>query len=190
VNTERNPDLAAAAPHPVGSLDSTPMDLAVYTARARSGPCFVCAFLNGDPDYQHETVYEDEEHVAFLDRWPTLPGKVLVAPKAHIEHVVSELDQAAFGRLMLVVHQVARAVEAVFAPERTYLLSLGSQQGNAHVHWHIAGLPPDVPYERQQFHALMTENGVLTPTPRQSADIAARLRAALPDAGSPEVGRT
>jgi hypothetical protein len=30
----------------------------------------------------------DVTHVAFLDRWPTVPGKVLVAPKAHIEHVV------------------------------------------------------------------------------------------------------
>ncbi|MEV7346169.1 HIT family protein [Streptomyces sp. NPDC093544] len=124
-------------------------------------------------------VYEDEAHVAFLDRWPTVPGKVLVAPKAHIEHVVRDLDEAAFSSLMLVVRRVTLAVEAVFGPERTYLLSLGSQQGNAHVHWHIAGLPPGVPYERQQFHALMTENGVLAPTPEQKADVAKRLRATM-----------
>ena len=62
---------------------------------------------------------------------------------------------------------------------RTYLLSLGSQQGNAHVHWHIAGLPPGVPYERQQFHALMTENGVLAPTSEQSADTANKLRTSI-----------
>ncbi|AJT61790.1 hypothetical protein T261_0098 [Streptomyces lydicus] len=122
------------------------MDLAVYAARARTGPCFVCAYLAGNPHYQHEAVYEDEAHVAFLDQWPTVPGKVLVAPKAHIEHVVRDLDEAAFNRLMLVVRKVALAVETVFAPERTYLLSLGSKQGNAHLHWHIAGLPPEVPY--------------------------------------------
>jgi len=40
-------------------------------------------------------------------------------------------------------------------------------------------LPPGVPYERQQFHALMTENGVLSPTPEQYADMAARLREAI-----------
>ncbi|MFD3502924.1 HIT family protein [Streptomyces sp. NPDC058678] len=135
--------------------------------------------MDGDPDYQHETVYEDEAHVAFLDRWPTLPGKVLVAPKAHVEHVVRDLDEAAFSALMLVVRKVALAVEEVFAPERTYLLSLGSQQGNAHVHWHIAGLPLGVPYERQQFHALMTENEVLVPTPEQCAAIGKRVRAAI-----------
>ncbi|MER8032361.1 hypothetical protein ABTZ78_25745 [Streptomyces bauhiniae] len=70
-------------------------------------------------------------------------------------------------------------MEEVLCPERTYLLSLGSRQGNAHLHWHIAGLPSGVPYERQQFHALMTENGVLTPAPAENADLARRLRARL-----------
>lgn len=165
------------------------MDLAAYAARARTGPCFVCGYVNGNPDYRHEAVYEDEDHVAFLDRWPTVPGKVLVAPKAHIEHVVRDVDEAAFTRLMLVVRKVALAVEAVFGPERTYLLSLGSRQGNAHVHWHIAGLPPGVPYERQQFHALMTENGVLPLAPEQSAEMARRLRAAIADAPLPGHGQ-
>ncbi|RFC74544.1 HIT family protein [Streptomyces sp. AcE210] len=155
------------------------MDLDAYIARARTGPCYICAYLAGDPEYRHETVYEDDVHVAYLDKYPTLPGKVLVAPKAHIEHVVRDLDEAAYGRLMLVVRKVALAVEAVFAPERTYLLSLGSAQANSHLHWHIAGLPPGVPYERQQYHALMTENGVLAPTAEESADIADRLRRAI-----------
>ncbi|MFG2525024.1 hypothetical protein [Streptomyces sp. NPDC048527] len=80
---------------------------------------------------------------------------------------------------MLVVRKVALAVEAVFAPERTHLLSLGSAQGNSHLHWHIAGLPPGVPYEQQKYHALMTENGVHAPTSEESADIADRLRRAI-----------
>ncbi|WP_406427053.1 HIT family protein [Streptomyces sp. NBC_00147] len=155
------------------------MDLDAYVARARTGPCYICAYLAGDPEYRHETVYEDDAHVGYLDKYPTLPGKVLVAPKAHIEHVVRDLDEAAYGRLMLVVRKVALAVEAVFAPERTYLLSLGSAQGNSHLHWHIAGLPPGVPYEQQQYHALMTENGVLAPTAEESAGIADRLRRAV-----------
>ncbi|MGW6154261.1 HIT family protein [Streptomyces sp. NPDC055144] len=155
------------------------MDLDAYVARARTGPCYICAYVAGDPEHRHETVYEDDAHVAYLDKYPTMPGKVLVAPKAHIEHVVRDLDEAAYGRLMLVVRKVALAVEAVFAPERTYLLSLGSAQANSHLHWHIAGLPPGVPYEQQQYHALMTENGVLAPTAEESADIADRLRRAI-----------
>ncbi|WP_330174715.1 HIT family protein [Streptomyces sp. NBC_01498] len=155
------------------------MDLVAYEERARNGPCFVCAFLRGEPDYEHATVYEDEAHIAFLDRWPTLPGRVLVAPKAHVEHVVRELDEESYSRLMLVVRRVALAVESVLRPERTYLLSLGSQQANSHLHWHIAALPPGVPLGRQQYHALMAENGILAPTPDEITDLTTRLRAAL-----------
>ncbi|WP_424863146.1 HIT family protein [Streptomyces sp. MMS24-I29] len=89
------------------------------------------------------------------------------------------LDEAAYSRLMLFVREIALAVEAVYGPERTYLYSLGSQQGNAHLHWHIAALPPGVPYPEQQFDALMTENGVLTLSPEQVASMAARLREAV-----------
>ncbi|MER6091603.1 HIT family protein [Streptomyces bluensis] len=106
-------------------------------------------FCRVTPTTGHHTVFEDEDHVAFLDRWPSLPGKVLVAPRRHIEHVVRELDQDAYVRLMLVVREVALAVEDCVGAERTYLYSLGSRQGNAHLHWHIAGLPPGVPYDQR-----------------------------------------
>jgi len=157
--------------------DMQPTDPAAYEDRAKNGPCFVCAFLAGHPDYRHEVVLEDEENVAFLDRWPTLPGKILVAPKQHVEHVVRDLDEAAYTRLMQFVRLVALAVESSLPVERTYLYSLGSQHGNSHLHWHIAGLPPGVPYRLQQFHALMTENGVLSASAYDSADVALRVRA-------------
>ncbi|MFB6718431.1 HIT family protein [Streptomyces sp. NPDC056237] len=163
--------------------DRDAVNLPSYVERTRGGPCFICAFLAGHPHYPHETVFEDEHHVAFLDRWPTLPGKVLVAPKAHIEHVVRDLDETAYSRLMLVVREIALAIEDVHDSERTYLYSLGSQQGNAHLHWHIAALPPGVPYEQQQFHALMAENGVLSPSARETADSASRLRRAVAERG-------
>jgi diadenosine tetraphosphate (Ap4A) HIT family hydrolase len=155
------------------------MDPAAYAERTRTGPCFVCAFLTGHPDYRHETVFEDDDHIAFLDRWPTLPGKLLVAPKTHLEHAVRDLDAAAYTRLMLFVRTIALAAEDVFAPERTYLYSLGSQQGNSHLHWHIACLPPDTPYAHQQFHALMAENGVRSPSAEEAAATAGRLRGGL-----------
>ena len=56
-------------------------------------------------------------------------------------------------------HRNARAVAAVVPTGRMYSLSLGSQQGNAHLHWHVAPLPPGVPYREQQFRALTAENG-------------------------------
>jgi diadenosine tetraphosphate (Ap4A) HIT family hydrolase len=34
--------------------------------------------------------------------------------------------------------------------ERMYLYTFGSNQGNAHLHWHVVPLPPGVPYDEQQ----------------------------------------
>jgi diadenosine tetraphosphate (Ap4A) HIT family hydrolase len=78
-----------------------------------------------------------------------------------------------------VVHRVAGAVAAVVPAERMYCLSLGSQQGNAHLHWHVAPLPPGVPYERQQYYALMAENGVLDVGDSFQADLARAIRSRL-----------
>ncbi|MFD9359543.1 hypothetical protein [Streptomyces sp. NPDC060031] len=102
--------------------------------------------------------------------------------------VVRDLDEGAYHRLMLFVREVALAVEVVCGPERTYLYSLGSQQGNAHLHWHIAALPAGVPYPQQQFHALMTENGVLSLPPDEAVEMAARVREAVMTRGVPKKG--
>jgi diadenosine tetraphosphate (Ap4A) HIT family hydrolase len=124
-------------------------------------------------------VFDDGDHVAFLNRYPTVYGYVLVSPRRHVEHVVRDLSEEEYLRLQAVVYRVARAVEAVVASERTYVLSLGSQQGNAHIHWHVAPLPPGTPYEWQQFHALMAEHGVLALSTEQFEQLADRIRSAL-----------
>jgi histidine triad (HIT) family protein/ATP adenylyltransferase len=160
-------------------FERAPIDLDAYRRRVAAGPCFVCALVAGEPGYEHEVVLDDGEHIAFLSKYPTLYGYVLVSPKRHVEHIVRELDPEEYLRLQAVVYRVARAVEAVTASERTYVLSLGSQQGNAHVHWHIAPLPPGRPYEQQQFQALMAEHGVIRMSTELAAELAARLRNAL-----------
>ena len=159
--------------------DRVPMDIAAYHRRVRSGPCFVCAIVAGDPDRPHEVVYDDGEHIAFLSNYPTLYGYTLVCPRRHVEHVVRDLTPDEYLRLQAVVYRVARAVEAAVPSERTYLLSLGSQQGNTHIHWHVVPLPPGTPYEQQQLHALMAENGVIPWSPADAADLGTRLRALL-----------
>ncbi|MEU4328162.1 HIT family protein [Nonomuraea dietziae] len=156
------------------------MDLDAYVERVRNGPCFVCAIVSGDPAHGlEEILYEDDRHLAFLARYPTVPGYTLVCPKAHVEHAVRDLDEEDYLALMAVVRRVALAVEAAVPSERTYLLTLGSQQGNSHLHWHIAPLPPGTPYHEQQFYALMSENGLIPWDTGRAAALAARIRAAL-----------
>lgn len=93
--------------------------------------------------------------------------------------MVEDLDVEEYVRLQRVVHRVAKAVSAAVPTERVYVLSLGSQQGNAHVHWHVAPLPPGVPFEEQQFHAVMAENGVLDLTPGEQGAVATAIRRQL-----------
>lgn len=152
-------------------------DLAAHAERSRRGPCFVCACLDGHPDYVHEAVYADDHVVAFLSRYPTLLGYAIVAPRVHITDVTG--DRELFRQVNDVVYDVAEALKVTLPTERVYLMSLGSHQGNAHVHWHVAPLPPGIPYERQQFHAVMAENGVLEVTEEEQAALAARIRSAL-----------
>ena len=164
-----------------GQPARTPFDVQEYTRRSREGPCFVCALLAGHPGYPHHDVYEDDDTIAFLARPATLLGYCLVAPKRHVESWVHDLDEPEFLRLQAVAHRVARAIAATVPTERMYALSLGSQQGNAHLHWHLAPLPPGVPYEQQQFHALRSENGVLDLDDAAQAALAQAIRGRLAD---------
>jgi diadenosine tetraphosphate (Ap4A) HIT family hydrolase len=153
-----------------------PFDVQAYARRSQEGPCFVCAIVAGQPGYEHHLVFEDDETIAFLNRYPTMLGYTLVAPKQHVELWEEDLSPDAYISLQSAVRRVARAIKAVLPVERVYSLSLGSEQGNAHVHWHVAPLPPGVPYSEQQFHACMTENGVLDRTSQQQADLATAIR--------------
>ena len=156
-----------------------PMGLSTYDHQVRSRGCFICRFLRGDPCAEHELLYDDGAHVAFLNRYPTLRGYALVVPRRHITDVVRELASAEYLALQAVVHNVALAINQVVPTERTYILSLGSMQGNSHIHWHVAPLPPGVAYSQQQFHALMAENGIIPQTPDEIAKLGAAIRAAL-----------
>jgi diadenosine tetraphosphate (Ap4A) HIT family hydrolase len=155
------------------------MDMSAYVRRVRSGGCFVCALIAGEPGYEHELVFDDGEHIAFLSRYPTVYGYLLVSPKRHVEHLARDLTADEYVRLHATVHRVARALESVVPSERTYVLSLGSQQGNPHLHIHVVPLPPGTPYEQQQLHAVMAENGVVPMTPEQTSALGEQLRAAL-----------
>jgi len=156
-----------------------PFDLEKYGRRSREGPCFVCAMLDGHPDYSHHDVYEDADIIAFLARWPTLFGHCLVAPKRHVECWVHDMDEDDFLGLQRIAHRVARALAAAVATERMYSLSLGSRQGNAHLHWHLAPLPPGVPYDQQQLRALSAEQGVLDIDDASQAKLAQTIRSYL-----------
>ncbi len=137
-----------------------PFDHDVYEERVRTdaagGRCFICSIVSGERE-DHLVVFRDELCIAFLAKFPTLLGYTLLAPLEHRADVVGSFTEAEYLELQRRVHRVGRAVSASVPTERLYVLSLGSHQGNAHVHWHVAPLPPGVPYREQQYAALMHE---------------------------------
>lgn len=158
-----------------------PFNAAEYERRTREGPCFICAIADGDPDIRRVTtmIYEDSDVLIFLNRYPTLPGYTLVCPRRHVESVVTDFSEPEYLELHRWIHRVGRAVQRVVATERLYILSLGSQDGNRHVHWHVAPLPPDVPYAEQQLAALALSRGVVSIPADDLANLARDIREEL-----------
>jgi diadenosine tetraphosphate (Ap4A) HIT family hydrolase len=140
--------------------------------------CFICELVAGNSEFAHHIVYEDESSIAFLSRYPALYGYVLVAPRAHREQVTGDFTRAEYLRLQDVVYRIGEAIRATVLTERLYVLSLGSQQANRHVHWHLVPLPPGVPFEQQQLAALDTDV-CLDLSDQELATLARDLRAAL-----------
>jgi ATP adenylyltransferase len=101
------------------------------------------------------------------------------APREHRERVTTDFSRTEFLELQSVVHRIGEAVCSVVPTERLYILSLGSQQANRHVHWHIAPLPPGVAFAEQQLAALGDD--ALDMSDDELRDLAARLQAALAD---------
>jgi len=163
-------------------LRRVPFDVGEYERRVRedsaAGTCFICSIVGGTRD-DHLVVYRDDVCIAFLAKFATLVGYTLVAPLEHRTSVVDDFTEDEYAQLQRAVHRVGRAVSRAVPTERLYVLSLGSHQGNAHVHWHVAPLPPNVPYREQQYAALMAENGVVDISDAELADVARLITASL-----------
>ena len=157
--------------------DRVPFNLDTYIEGVESNPCFICEMLAGKNP--HRVVYQDDFAVAFLNKFPVLYGYVLVAPCQHKEQVTNDFTKGEYLALQELIYTVSEAVKQVVPTERVYILSLGSQQGNSHVHWHIAPLPPGVPHREQQFKALGMEKGVLDIPEPELDDLAWKIKAAI-----------
>jgi diadenosine tetraphosphate (Ap4A) HIT family hydrolase len=165
----------------IAEPERTSLDMDSYLKEVAKG-CFICRLVEGDPTLApHHVIWRDQGAIAFLNRYPTTYGYSLVAPVAHREQVTGDFTLHEYLRLQRVVHAIAEAVRQKLRPERVYILSLGSQQANAHVHWHVVPCPPGVPLENQQLSLLDTQKwGVLQLSHEDGEELAAQIRGHLP----------
>lgn len=145
-------------------------------AENAAGRCLICTLVRGGDTLP--VVYRDDLCVAFFNPHPRLLGYLFVAPLAHRTAVVGAFSEAEYLELQRRVYRLGRAVSDVVPTERLYVLSFGSNQGLAHVHWHLAPLPAGTPFDSQQFEAISRAAYLRIPEGDQ-ATLAQAIRSAL-----------
>ena len=98
-----------------------------------------------------------------------------MVPKEHREQVTGDFAVDEYLDLQRLVYRVSEAVREEVGAERMHLYTFGSNQGVAHVHWHVVPLPPGVPYEEQQGAWASWSNGVLEIPQEEMASLAKRI---------------
>jgi len=131
--------------------------------------CVFCGIVEGrEPAH---VVWQDDDHMAFLDINPITAGHVLLIPRAHVPWV-DDLSPEAHARLFVRVRSLTRPIAAAVGAPRTGIAVEGFGVAHAHVHlvpiWHLGDLDPrrqapasanDLRAAAERIRAAITESG-------------------------------
>ncbi len=99
--------------------------------------CIFCDIIS--KSREGHFIYEDNHHVAFLDKYPIDKGHVLVVPRHHYEKI-TDMPEDKVGELF---SQIPKIAKAIMASTGAVAFSLAQNNGRAakqiipHVHVHI-----------------------------------------------------
>jgi len=99
--------------------------------------CIFCDIVEGRREGHF--IYQDEEHVVFLDKYPIDKGHALVLPKKHHEKI-TDMTPHQVGNLFSKIPKIA---SAILSATKADAFSLAQNNGRAakqiipHVHVHI-----------------------------------------------------
>ncbi len=99
--------------------------------------CIFCQIIS--KNREGHFVYEDANHVAFLDKYPIDKGHVLVVPKNHHEKI-TDMSEDSVGKLFSIIPRIAKAI---MNSTGAVAFSLAQNNGREakqiipHVHVHI-----------------------------------------------------
>jgi histidine triad (HIT) family protein len=132
--------------------------------------CIFCKIVRGEAPAHR--VYEDNRVIVFLDIFPVSEGHTLVVTKQHYSDLF-EADPESLQAVATVAKKVAHALREVVRPAGLMVFQLnGSAAGQTVFHYHMH-LMPRAEGEPLRLHARKPGD------PKQLANLAARLRAAL-----------
>jgi len=102
--------------------------------------CIFCQIVAGK--LPSETLYQDEEVIAFRDIYPLAPIHVLIIPKRHIPSLaqLTDAETPLIGHMAKVANKLAQE-EGVAESGYRLVVSSGEQGGQIvpHLHMHLLG---------------------------------------------------
>lgn len=102
--------------------------------------CLFCKMVAGT--IKPDTVYEDDDFLAFRDINPQAPVHVLIIPKRHITTLndITAADAPLMGQLLLTAKQIAQELGIADAGYRAAIsCNRGGGQTVFHLHLHLLG---------------------------------------------------
>ncbi len=117
-------------------------------------------------------VWKDDRVVVFLTIEPLVPGHVLVVPRQEIEHWI-DMPADLSARVFEVAQTVGKAIDSVWHPAKVGVEIVGLDV--PHVHVHV--------FPAQGIETFNFANVDRDPKPEDLDDAAAKIRAALTEAG-------
>jgi histidine triad (HIT) family protein len=101
------------------------------------GDCIFCKIVAGE--IPSKKIYEDSDHIAFLDIFPASKGHSLVIPKNHHADI-HELSAQAYGAMASVAKKVADLLHIRLQSEGTTIMQMNREAGWQtvfHAHMHV-----------------------------------------------------
>jgi len=99
--------------------------------------CIFCSIINGEiPAFR---IYEDEDHLAFLDIYPAALGHALVIPKKHSVDI-HEITGSEYGALASCTKVVADLIQGKLATDGVTIMQMNKAAGWQsvfHTHFHV-----------------------------------------------------
>lgn len=106
--------------------------------------CIFCKIV--EKEVPAKLVFEDKDHLAFLDIRPYTKGHVLVIPKKHYETFI-DLPESEVTQLFLLAQRLSKKLKAAFKAQLIFLSVMGEEVPHTHVH--LIPYYGTMPFERR-----------------------------------------
>lgn len=93
--------------------------------------CIFCKIAKGE--IPCAKIWEDEKHLAFLDKFPNVHGMALVIPKKHFDSYAFDMSDSEYCDLMKAAKKVAKLLDKKLKVQRTAMVMEGLGVNHVHI---------------------------------------------------------